>query len=114
MNLLMRFASKVVNGVGKFKVFIQRAMGYVALINTGMILLLVLQRYELSFMSNKYFYVIVYLFTFVMLIIIGFIDDKIGMFRIESTLTADRNPYFQETLKRLKDIEKKIDFVVKK
>lgn len=105
MNKRTKIASRIVNLLGKFKIFVQRAMGYVALINTGMILLLVLQKYDFEFMHQKYFIVFVYLATFLILMIIGFIDDKIGMFRIESTLSADRNPYFKETVSRLKRIE---------
>ncbi len=107
LKLFFRIRHFIINS----KIWMQRTMTWIAIINTGMILFLVLaklQDYGVEIHITK-FYVPIYLgiFFFAMLLI-GYLEDKAGFFKEELRASSGRNPYFNDIIKRLERIEEKI------
>lgn len=92
------------------KMFMSRTASYLAIINAGMILFLVLTRledYGIDIEIEKYFFPIL-LLGLVILAIFGWLDDKLGFHEMERKHVEKRNPYMRDILDRLDRIEKKI------
>ena len=90
------------------KIFIQRAMGYMTILNSGMILFLLLsklQEYGIQIHITKWFFPIFIVSVFLM-ILIGYLDFKLGVHKEEFKLAQKQNPYFTEINDRLERIEK--------
>ena len=84
------------------KIFIQRSMSWVSILNSGLLLFLVLsklQDYGFSFNLEKFFFPI-FLVTILILIVLGYLEDKLGFFEKENMERAKRDP----TYKLLKNI----------
>lgn len=100
------FRSKVVHA----KLFSQRGLGYISVINSGMILFILLsnlERYGIDINITKWFFPIIILGIFA-LILLGYIEDKFGFYEKEISAAQKRNPEIIEILRRVKRIEKKI------
>ena len=85
-------------------------MSWMAVINSGMILFLVLsklQDYGIKIYITAWFIPIYFGIIFLMMVF-GYIEDKAGLYREESRAVAARNPYFKEIIERLERIEKKL------
>jgi hypothetical protein len=94
----------------KFKMFMSRTVTYLGLVNAGMILFLVLSRledYGFDIEIEKYFFLILFGGFFVLLIF-GWIDDKLGLHQLEREHFEERNPYMMKVMKKLDDIERRI------
>ena len=94
----------------KIKMFMSRTVSYLGLINAGMILFLVLSRledYGIDIDIEQYFFPIL-LSGFIILIIFGWIDDKLGLHELEREHAEDRSIYLNTILKKLNDIENRI------
>lgn len=92
------------------KVNINRSLSYVTLINSGMILFLLLSRlqeYGISIHITKWFFPI-FLGTALTMLLIGYLDFKLGFHREEAKRVTRRNPYFSEILEKLDKIEEKL------
>ena len=92
------------------KMFMSRTASYLAIINAGMILFLVLSRiedYGIDIEIEKYFFPILILGLFI-LTIFGWLDDKLGFHELERKHVEKRNPYMRDILDRLDRIEKKL------
>lgn len=92
------------------KMFMSRTASYLAIINAGMILFLVLSRledYGIDIKIEKYFFPIL-IFGLLILTFFGWLDDKLGFHELERKHVENRNPYMKEILERLERIEKKI------
>ncbi|NQU79396.1 hypothetical protein HQ545_06535 [Candidatus Woesearchaeota archaeon] len=92
------------------KIFINRATSYITIINSGMILFLLLSRlqeYGLNIHISKWFFPI-FLVSVIVMMIVGYLDYKLGFHREESRVVTERNPYFKEIIERLDKIEQKI------
>ena len=93
------------------KMFMSRTAGYLGLINAGMILFLVLSRFEdygFDIEIERYFFLIVF-FGLVILALFGWLDDKLGFHQLEREHIENRNPYMKKILLRLDEIEKKMN-----
>lgn len=93
------------------KLWIQRTMSWIAVVNSGMILFLVLstlQDYGIKIHITAWF-IPIYFGIIILMMVFGYIEDKAGLFREESRATADRNPYFKEIINRLEKIENKVN-----
>lgn len=87
-----------------------RTASYLALINAGMILFLVLSRledYGVDVEIEKYFLPILIL-GFVVLGLFGWLEDKLGFHQLEREHVEKRNPYMNKILKKLDKIEREI------
>ena len=92
------------------KMFMSRTASYLALINAGMILFLVLSRledYGVDVEIEKYFLPILIL-GFVVLGLFGWLEDKLGFHQLEREHVEKRNPYMNKILKKLDKIEREI------
>lgn len=92
------------------KLWIQRTMSWIAVVNSGMILFLVLSRlqdYGVEIHITAWF-IPIYLGIIFLMMVFGYIEDRAGLYREESRAAADRNPYFKEILERLDRIERKL------
>jgi len=90
--------------------FMSRTASYLALINAGMILFLVLSRledYGVDVEIEKYFLPILIL-GFVVLGLFGWLEDKLGFHQLEREHVEKRNPYMNKILKKLDKIEREI------
>ena len=98
------------------KLWVQRTMSWVAIANSGMILFLVLsklQDYGMQIYITAWF-IPIYLGVILIMIFLGYLEDKVGMYREESRASASRNPYFKEIIERLEKIEKDIKKIERK
>jgi len=92
------------------KVNIQRSLSYVAILNSGMILFLLLAKlkdYDIHIHLTKWFLPI-FLASIVAMIFIGYLDHKLGFHREEQRLHGKRNPYFEDIIERLDRVEKAV------
>jgi hypothetical protein len=90
-------------------------MSYIAIANTAMILFLLMSRledYGISIDIAKWFFPILILGMTAM-IIVGYIDDKLGFHREENRQLSESNPYLKDIVCRLENIEKKIESIKK-
>ncbi|MCK5283768.1 MAG: hypothetical protein KAK00_10285 [Nanoarchaeota archaeon] len=92
------------------KVYVNRALTYASLVNMGLILFLAmsnLEKYGIDIMLGKWLIPII-LLIFLLLILVGYLEDKLGFFQEEQKVHAVRNPPITEILERLKKIESKL------
>ena len=92
------------------KVFINRAVSYLSIINSGMILFLLLSRlqdYGVGIHITKWFFPI-FVIGIVLMILVGYMDYKLGFHREEMRTVSSRNPYFNEIIERLDRVEKEL------
>ena len=98
------------------KLWIQRTMSWIAIINSGMILFLVLSRlqdYGIMIHITAWF-IPIYLEVIFLMIFFGYLEDKAGFYREEAKAAAEKNPYFREIIDRLDRIEKKLNIKKRK
>lgn len=92
------------------KLWMQRTMSWIAVINSGMILFLVLsklQEYGIKIYITAWF-IPIYLAVIFLMMLFGYLEDRAGFHREESRAIGKRNPYFEEIIERLDKIEKKL------
>jgi len=92
------------------KININRSLSYVALINSGMILFLLLSRlqdYGVNIHITKWF-IPIFVFSIIGMIIVGYLDYRFGFHREEARQVSKRNPYFEDIMQRLDNIEEKL------
>jgi hypothetical protein len=93
------------------KVWAQRTMSWIAVLNSAMILFLVLarlQEFGINISITHWFIPLFVLLVFLM-VFFGYIEDRAGFHREEIHQIAKRNPLFHEILERLDRIEKKLE-----
>ena len=93
------------------KIFVHRSLSYVAIINAGMLLFLVLSQLELYGIDVEItrWFIPIFICTIFLMILFGYLEDKLGFFQEEAKTAAKRNPYFNDIVDRLDRIEKKMD-----
>jgi glucan phosphoethanolaminetransferase (alkaline phosphatase superfamily) len=92
------------------KVWAQRTMSWIAVLNSAMILFLVLaklQEYGIS-ISITHWFIPIFILLVMVMIFFGYLEDRAGFHREEIHEIAKRNPVYTEILERLERIEKKI------
>ena len=92
------------------KVWAQRTMSWIAILNSAMILFLVLARlqdYGLKISVTRWF-IPLFILLIVLMILFGYIEDRAGFHREEIHEVAKKNPVFNDILERLDRIEKKL------
>ncbi len=93
------------------KVYIQRSMSYIAIINGGMILFLMLSQlknFGIDIPLTQWFFPLFILSIFGA-IAVGYVDVKLGFFREESGAISKRDPVLSEIKDRLQRIENKLN-----
>ena len=104
--MLKRLRSKLVHS----KVYLQRALGYASLVNLALVLFLALsnlEKYGIDIPLERWG-IPLFILLFLVLILFGFLEDRLGFFAEEQQVTSQRNPQMKEILARLARIEKKL------
>lgn len=104
------------NKLMKFKIYIQRAMSWISILNAGMLLFLVfstLEKYGYDINMRKYL-IPIFLATLGIMFILGYIEDKLELFNEENRIVSEKNPYFTDISKKLERIEDKINKIESK
>ena len=94
----------------ELKIDLQRSLSYVAILNSGMILFLLLsklQDYGFQIHITKWFFPI-FVLSIILMIFVGYLDHRLGFHREEARMSSARNPYFEEIVERLDKIERKL------
>jgi L-asparagine transporter-like permease len=92
------------------KVWAQRTMSWIAVLNSAMILFLVLaklQEYGYGLSIKKWF-IPIFIALVILMIFFGYLEDKAGFHREEAHELSKRNPMMNEILERLERIENKL------
>lgn len=92
------------------KVWAQRTMSWIAILNSAMILFLVLaklQEYGIKIAITRWF-IPLFLLLVLAMIVFGYFEDRAGFHREEIHEIAKKNPVYSEILERLDRIEKKM------
>jgi hypothetical protein len=85
-------------------------MSWISILNAGMLIFLVfseLKKYGIDIRITDW-YIPFFLFTLLMMILLGYLEDKLGFYDEENKLVSEKNPYFTEIMDRLDRIERKI------
>ncbi len=93
------------------KVRLQRSMSYVAIINSGMILFLMLSRLKEFGIDIQltHWFLPLFVISIFGAIAVGHVDIKLGFFSEESRAVTKRNPVFSDIQERLERIENKLN-----
>jgi len=109
MKKIISIGSRIIYFISRFKVFMARTSGYIGIINTSMLLLLVAEKFGLNIKDDTLIYGIIYLAGFFGVIFIGFMDEKLGIFRQEIKIGAEKNQYLISIYNSIDEINKKLD-----
>ncbi len=110
--MIKKLRSKLIHA----KVYLSRALGYASLVNMALILFLALSNledYGVDIFLERWL-IPIFLGLFLILVLLGYLEDKLGFFSAEQDVHAKRNPQIAKILKRLDQIEAKIDRLAKK
>ena len=105
--MLKKLRSKLVHA----KVFASRVVTYLALVNAIMLLFLTvtdLKQYDIN-IELKYWFFPILIAMILIMVFIGWLEDKLGFFKEESKVIMTRTPQIIETLEIVKRIEKRMD-----
>lgn len=105
------FFAKLRESFIRTKVYISRTGNYISLINTVLILFLFLSGLEKYGIDIRIENLIIPFFIIgvFLMILFGFIEEKLGFYGEEQKVSYSRNPYMQNIVERLERIEKKLD-----
>lgn len=105
IDYLKRIRQKVIES----KVYVQRVMGYVSIIQMlGIVYLVMANLQERGFEFNMFWFIPVTFILLIGLILGGYIEDKLGYWEEELDMTYKRIPQFTELLKEVKEIKEMI------
>jgi hypothetical protein len=104
---MQKKAKSLRNKLVRSKLFIQRALGYIAILNSGMILFLVLSRLENYNMDIRLetWFIPIFLGTILLMVLFGYFEDRLGFFEEETSEANKRNPALVSINRRLDNIE---------
>jgi hypothetical protein len=105
------FFEKIRSKLIHSKIFAQRTLGYVAILNTVILLYLFLsdiKKYGIYIDIQKWFIPIL-LAGAVLLVLVGYFEDKMGFFEEENKAVTRRTPQMNEIITRLDKIEKRLE-----
>jgi len=94
-----------------WKIYLTRSLAYVSILNSVMILFLTLsdlKKYGIEIAIGKWIIPIIITGT-ILLIVLGWVEDKLGAFSKENELRLDRWPQFNTILKKLDRMEKQLE-----
>jgi hypothetical protein len=89
------------------KIWLARAGSYVAVLNMGMLMLLVLDKLKAyGFTINLQSWGVALFFsTLILLIFVGYLDWKFGLLRYETSRTQQQNPEIQQIRRDVEEIK---------
>lgn len=92
------------------KTRIQRANTWLSLFNSAMIFFLFLSKLK-EFGYNidiGQWFLLLLIAGALMLVLIGWVEDKLGFWRLELKMIGERSPYFKDIMRKLSRIEEKL------
>ncbi|MBI4095483.1 MAG: hypothetical protein HY438_01330 [DPANN group archaeon] len=92
------------------KTRIQRANTWLSLFNSAMIFFLFLSKLK-DFGYNidiGQWFLLLLIAGALMLVLIGWVEDKLGFWRLELKMIGERSPYFKDIMRKLSRIEEKL------
>ena len=98
--------------IGRFlidcKIWLARASSYVAILNMGMLMLLVIDKlkqygYRISL---EHWGISIFIATLVLLILVGYADWRFGLYRYETSRTQQQNPELQQIREDVAEIRR--------
>jgi hypothetical protein len=106
MNIIKKIVSKLLD----YKIYISRATSYIAIVNTGMILMLFLSKLEDYGMDIELqnWGLPIYIITLILCIFIGYLDVKLGLYKSEVGKSQQQNPQMLHIIEELKEIKDEI------
>ena len=96
----------MIKRLARFKIYIDRARWYYVLVQFFLILLIYFN--SMDFNLDWWHYLIVILVAFSGMVIVGFIDRRIGLIKEEQRFYAIENPVLADIVRRLKTLEREI------
>ena len=93
------------------KIMLARSQSYIAIANVGMVLFLFLAKFEdfgINIALEKW-YVPIFVGSMIAMMIVGYLDDRLGFFSEEQRMKSDKNPYFVKIMREIREVNKKID-----
>ena len=97
----------IIYRVGRWKMFIQRSVGYISIVNMVMIIFMFLsslENYGVD-VNLKLWFLPIIITILVILVFLGWLEDKLGIFKSEAYSTVQRNPYITEMLAILRKMD---------
>jgi hypothetical protein len=110
-NGLYKIFSLVRKSFTAVKIMINRSLSYLSIANSlmiGVLFLTSLQQRGIN-INIPVLMPFIIVSTLILLVVVGWIDDKLGMHNEENRITSSKNPYTLEMIERLKRIEEKLD-----
>ena len=92
------------------KVFVQRSLSYLSVLNAGMLLFLVsdaLKKYGFDY-SLTWFAPLLFLASLAFCILLGWFDLRSGVYSEELKWGSENNPTLMEILSKVKSLEEKL------
>jgi UDP-N-acetylmuramyl pentapeptide phosphotransferase/UDP-N-acetylglucosamine-1-phosphate transferase len=99
------------------KFYLHRSASWLSLMNAGLIIFLALSRLQKEYgveMDLSKYIVPLYIAGVVVLIFLGWVDDKLRFYQHEAKEASQRNPILMEVLERVKAIETKVEKIEKR
>jgi len=96
----------VIKRLARFKIYIDRARWYYVLVQFFLILLIYFNSMGLNL--DWWHYLIVISVAFSGMVVVGFIDRRIGLIKEEQRFYSIQNPVLVDIVKRLKSLETKL------
>lgn len=93
------------------KIYLARAASYAIILNSLGIIFLVLDKLKVYGINLdlKIYGPIVVILGLVGMIIIGYLDTKLGFFEYEAKRNTDRNPYLMEIVTKVREINTRLE-----
>jgi hypothetical protein len=90
-----------------YNLFAKRAMGMIGIANTSMIAALFLS--NAGYKLELFFFFMLMVVTYFVLVAMGWVETRSGLFRREQELVTNEQPQIVELLERVKRIEEKLN-----
>ncbi len=116
MNRLHGFFIKFRKNIVHSKVFLQRTMSWISIANSGMIMFLVLSKfndYGLKIYITKWI-IPLYLFFLLLMLVFGYAEDRLGFLSEEKKIHEKRSPYMKDMIDRMDKMDKKLNSISRK
>lgn len=95
------------------KIMLARSQSYIAIANAGMILFLFLGDFGVELDLQRWF-VPIFIGSMLVMLFVGFLDDRLGFFTEEQKLKSDKNPYFVKIMREVRKVNARLDELEKK
>ena len=88
--------------IARGRIYLLRSLAYVGIFNTIMLIVLSLDKFSINL---KHWLIPISLLLVVILVLVGFIEDKLGVFEAENNIFFERNKVLRELIddKRKRD-----------